>query len=77
VGTKLYRETRDIILVQQRLGHKSILNTMVYINLIAGESEDGWTCRVARTIDEATKLVESGFEFVTDMDGTKIFRKRK
>ncbi|MCJ7634283.1 site-specific integrase [Candidatus Bathyarchaeota archaeon] len=77
VGTKLYRETRDIILVQQRLGHKSILNTMVYINLIAGESEDGWTCRVAKSIDEASQLIEQGFEFVVDYEGSKMFRKRK
>ena len=32
---------------------------------------------VAETIQEACELVEAGFEYVTDMDGLKIFRKRK
>ena len=32
---------------------------------------------VAETIDEARKLIESGFHFVCDMDGAKLFSKRK
>jgi len=31
----------------------------------------------AKTLEEACKLVEVGFEYVTEMDGIKIFRKRK
>ena len=38
---------------------------------------DEWICRVVRTIEEAAKLIESGFEYVTEMDGVKLFRKRK
>jgi len=30
-----------------------------------------------RTVDEARKLVEAGFEFVCDMEGCKLFRKPK
>jgi hypothetical protein len=26
---------------------------------------------------EAAKLIEQGFDFVTDVDGVKLFRKRK
>ncbi len=33
--------------------------------------------KVAETLEEACELVEAGFEFVTDMEGKKIFRKRK
>jgi hypothetical protein len=29
------------------------------------------------TIEDAQKLVESGFEYVTEIDGVKLFRKRK
>jgi hypothetical protein len=28
-------------------------------------------------IEEATALIEAGFEYVTEMDGVKVFRKRK
>jgi len=31
----------------------------------------------ASTIEDAKKLVESGFEYVTEIDGVKLFRKRK
>jgi hypothetical protein len=31
----------------------------------------------ATTLEEACKLLEVGFEYVTDMDGYKLFRKRK
>jgi hypothetical protein len=37
----------------------------------------GKTCKVAETIEEAREFIESGFEFVTDMDAKKLFRKRK
>ena len=30
-----------------------------------------------RTVDEARKLVEAGFEFVCDMEGCKLFGKPK
>jgi hypothetical protein len=32
---------------------------------------------VATAVEEALKLIEEGFEFVCDMDGQKLFRKRK
>jgi hypothetical protein len=38
---------------------------------------DDFTCKVARSVDEAKELVEDGFDYVTDMDGLKLFRKRK
>jgi uncharacterized lipoprotein YehR (DUF1307 family) len=31
----------------------------------------------ANTTEDAQKLVESGFEYVTEIDGVKLFRKRK
>jgi hypothetical protein len=35
------------------------------------------TCKAAKTLEEAAKLIEAGFEYVTDVDGVKLFRKRK
>jgi hypothetical protein len=28
-------------------------------------------------VSEATKLIEAGFEYVTEIDGTKLLRKRE
>jgi integrase len=75
-GTMEYHRTKDILHVMRILGHKNIQNTLVYTHLIQFESDD-YVCKVASTVDEAKPLVEQGFEFVTDVDGLKLFRKRK
>ncbi|MFB0501283.1 MAG: hypothetical protein ACETVP_02320 [Candidatus Bathyarchaeia archaeon] len=60
---------------------QNINNTMIYNNLEKALLQDGdnseYTTRVAKTVKEARALLEAGFEFVTDMDGVKLFRKRK
>ncbi len=38
---------------------------------------DEFTVRVAKTLDEACKLVEVGFDYVTVMESGKIFRMQK
>jgi len=53
---------------------------MIFINLEATLFQirtNEFTVRVAKTLDEACKLVEAGFDYVTDFEGDKIFRKRK
>jgi len=32
--------------------------------------------KAVKTLDEAVKLLEDGWEYITDMNGAKIFRKR-
>jgi integrase len=80
-GTMEYHATHDILHVQNILGHRSINSTMRYINLEAAlyhnSNNDDFHVKVATTLDEACKLLESGFEYVTDMEGKKLFRKRK
>ncbi len=81
-GTMEYHKTKDIIHVKMLLGHKNIQNTMVYINLeqaIFTSKNDEFFASVALNVEEAAKLVQSGFEYVTGEynDGGKIFRKRK
>jgi len=75
-ATMEYHKTKDLLYVKQLLGHRSITSTLVYTHLINFENDE-FVVRVARTLDEACKLVEAGFEYVTEMDGAKIFRKRK
>lgn len=58
------------------MGHTKVETTLVYTQLL-NMNDDEWTCRTAKDINEATKLIEAGFEYVTDLDGVKLFRKRK
>ncbi len=80
-ATMEYHKTKDPYHVKQLLGHKSLRNTEIYINLeeaIFSEGEDNeYTTRITKTVKGARALIEVGFEYVTDMDGYKLFRKRK
>jgi len=79
-ATTLYHQTKDIIYVKEFLGHRKIDNTLKYVRLektlFIGQNDE-FHVKVARTLKEACKLVEAGFEYVTDIDGAKLFRKRK
>jgi integrase len=75
-ATMEYAKTKDILHVMQLLGHKNIKNTLIYTQLV-NFKEDEYVCRVAKTLEQAVQLVEAGFEYVTEMEGLKIFRKRK
>jgi site-specific recombinase XerD len=76
-ATHKYDQTKDILLVKQLLGHKKIETTMFYTQLITFSDGEEYTCKVAKDIKEATELIEAGFQYVTDMDEMKLFRKRK
>lgn len=71
-----YHKTKDILHVMQILGHRRIENTMVYTHLVDFRSEE-YNSKVAKTLKEATELIEAGFEYVTDFNGAKLFRRRK
>ena len=71
-----YHKTKDILHVKQILGHKNINSTLLYTQLINFENEE-FTVKAVDNLDEACDLVEAGFEYVTDMDGRKLFKKRK
>ena len=75
-ATMEYYKTRDILHVKEILGHKSLLNTMLYTQLI-GFKDDDFSARVAHSEEEACQLIESGFEYICDFGQNKIFRKRK
>lgn len=75
-GTMEYSRTKNILWVKQLLGHKRIENTEVYTHLINFEDEE-YHSATAQKVEEAKQLIEKGFEYVCDMEGIKLFRKRK
>ena len=76
-ATLKYDQTKDILLVKQLLGHKKIETTMFYTQLITFTEEDEYTVKTATNVKEATDLIEHGFQYVTEMGGIKLFKKRK
>ncbi|UCH69771.1 MAG: tyrosine-type recombinase/integrase [Candidatus Bathyarchaeota archaeon] len=75
-ATMLYHKTKDILYVKEQLGHKRLENTLIYTHLVDFKDEE-YIVRVATTVKEACQLLEAGFEYVTEMDDAKLFRKRK
>jgi hypothetical protein len=76
-------KTKDPWHVKMILGHKSIKSTENYIHLekmmFDGDANDQFISKVAHNVEEACKLIDVGFDYVTGEydDGGKIFRKRK
>jgi len=75
-ATTEYHKTKDILHVMSVLGHKDIQNTLVYTHLVNFHSDE-YVCKVAKSVDDAKCLIESGFEYVTEVEGMKLFRKLK
>ena len=78
-ATMEYHRTKDILHVMNVLGHKNIKNiknTLVYTHLVNLEGDE-YVSKVAWNLEEACKLVDAGFDYVTDVEGAKLFRKRK
>jgi integrase len=76
----LYHETKDILYVMKFLGHRSIKNTLIYIDLEIAcypNSNGNYVSKAAKTEQEICSCIESGFEYVCDFQDAKIFRKRK
>ena len=79
-ATLLYHKTHDIHHVAQMLGHKHTMTTEIYINMekmAFNTIYNEYNVKIASTIEEACKLLEVGFEYVTEIDGKKLFRQRK
>ena len=75
-GTMEYHKTKDILHVMKVLGHKNIKSTLVYTHLIDFKTDE--YTKIARTAEEACKLVEAVFEYVCSTpEEYMLFRKRK
>lgn len=71
-----YHKTKDLLYVKERLGHRDVNSTLIYTRLVTFEGDE-YHIATAKTIKEDEDLLRTGFEYVTDRDGVKIYRKRK
>jgi integrase len=78
-GAQLYYKLPDPIAVMRHSRHKKLETTMHYIRGITTSGEEEFICKAAATPQEATVLIEQGFQYITGEynDGRKLFRKRK
>ena len=76
-ATMLYHKTRDILYVKQQMGHAKVDTTLIYTQLLDLTENEEYTCKTATNVKEATELIEHGFQYVTEIDGLKLFKKRK
>ena len=60
------------------MGHAKLETTMIYTKLLAYPVEEEFICRAAETVKLASgKLIEAGFEYITNINSIRPFRKRK
>jgi hypothetical protein len=72
-----YHKTRGILHVMQILGHKNIMNTLKYTQIVDFQGDE-YTSKATKNTGEAKQLIETGFEYVcTTPDEVMLFRKRK
>jgi len=81
-ATLEYHNTKDLLHVRDFLGHRSASNTEIYVHLektFFKDQDQGYITKIAHNIQEAARLVEVGFEYVTGeyQDGGKLFRKKR
>jgi hypothetical protein len=74
------RRTRNIILVKEFLGHRSIETTMLCIQLegqVFQTDSDKFTVKAVNDPKEIQKLLEVGFDYVCEKDGLMFLRRRE
>jgi integrase len=80
-ATMEYHKTKDILHVKEILGHKTIESTQIYIHIekaiFLNTPPEEYHVKIAKTPEEITQLLETGFEYVLQKDGLTYFRKRK
>jgi integrase len=74
--TKKLNDIGNPYTVMVLMGHTKLETTQRYMHLL-NFNDDEWTCTGATTAQEATKLIEAGFQYVTTIEGIQLFKKRK
>jgi len=71
-----YHKTNKLLHVQRMLGHRDIKSTPIYTHLVNFEGDEYHTAP-SKSLKEDGELLKVGFEYVTEREGIRIYRKRK
>jgi integrase len=75
-GSILYHQTKDLLYVKEKMGHRSITSTMKYTHLISFDSDE-WIVKIAESREELVRFLEKGFDLIGEFQDKKVLRKRK
>jgi integrase len=78
-ATRLFNETKNLVLVKQKLGHRNINSTMVYTHIVEFDEESQkYHHATAKDEKEAGELIDNGWTYIcTTPQKIMMFRKRK
>jgi len=76
-GAQFWYSFPDPIGVMRHLRHKRMETTMHYLRAIVLEGDIQYDCKTATTPQEATQLIELGYQLADTIDGIHLYRKRK
>ena len=78
-ATRLYNETKSILEVQAKLGHRRIDSTMIYTHIVEFDEESqNYHHAGAYNEKEAGELIDNGWTYIlTTPQNVMMFRKRK
>jgi hypothetical protein len=68
---------KDAIGTMRHLRHKKLETTMHYLRAIVLDQEPEYVSRTSINVKEDIELINAGYQYVTERDGIKIYRKRK
>jgi integrase len=74
--TKKLYDLNNPFIVMVLMGHKKLQTTQRYMHLINYGDEENIVAG-ATTAKEATHLIETGFQYVTTIEGIQLFKRRK
>lgn len=75
-ATTLLHQTNNVWTVMKLLGHKNLNNTQRYIGLLPDLTDD-YVTEESNDIKTDAKLLQNGYEYITERNGTKLYKKRK
>jgi hypothetical protein len=72
---KIYHQTRNILLVKEIPGHKSIEHHEIYATRL--RKEEDYEIAEATALEENQKLLQVSFEYVIERSNIEIYRRPK
>jgi len=77
INEEIERLTPPNLRTVQSYNPENIKNTLIYTHLIKKEENEEYISKVATTIEEGRAYIEAGFQYVCDIQGAQLFKKRK
>ncbi len=77
--TRFFRSSFELLITEPFKRYSLLLSSLRSnkVEEVLFQDETNYISKVAKTEKEICSLIEAGFEYVTEFEGLKFFRKRK